>query len=70
MELAVPNKYKTLRMITTKRVRSFYEAFPDRAPVGSAFPDIELTTTDGTVISTPIHPTISTKHLSTSIEPN
>ena len=39
-------------MITTKRVRGFYEAFPDQVPIGSAFPDIEMATTSGGTVRT------------------
>jgi len=41
------NLWKTWRMVTSKRVRGFYEAFPSLVPLGSEFPEIELATTDG-----------------------
>ncbi|MGI9604695.1 MAG: hypothetical protein ACR2P0_01020 [Acidimicrobiales bacterium] len=43
---------KTMRMITTKRVRGFYENFPDGVPRWSDFPEIELETTAGTTVNT------------------
>jgi len=43
------NVWKTIRMITSKPVRGLYEAFPSAVPVGSEFPDIELTTTGGAI---------------------
>ncbi len=46
------NKWKTFRMITTKRVRSFYEEFPSAVPLGSKFPETVLTRTDGSVFNT------------------
>jgi hypothetical protein len=44
--------WKTLRMVISKRVRSYYEAFPQKVPTGTAFPDIELATTHGNVFRT------------------
>ena len=38
--------------MTSKRVREFYERFPKNYPPGSAFPAIELETTDGRRIDT------------------
>ena len=38
---------KTARMVMTKRVKSFYKAFPDVLPPGSEFPQIVLDTTNG-----------------------
>ena len=46
------NTWKTMRMITSARVRGFYEAFPTAVPVGSEFPEIELTTTQGSTVNT------------------
>ena len=46
------NTWKTFRMITSERVRGFYEAFPSAVPVGSEFPDIELSTTKGGTVNT------------------
>jgi len=46
------NPWKTLRMITSKRVRGFYEAFPTGVALASDFPEIELATTDGDVVNT------------------
>lgn len=36
------NILKTLKLVTSKRVKSFYEKFPDVLPPGSPFPDFEL----------------------------
>lgn len=46
------NKFKTLKMISSKRVRGYYENFPNTVPLGSDFPEIELTTTDGRTVNT------------------
>ena len=46
------NWFKTLKMINSKRVRGYYENFPTTVPLGSDFPEIELTTTDGRTINT------------------
>lgn len=46
------NKWKTFRLVTSKRVLGFYEQFPDTFPPGSAFPEIELMTADGRRINT------------------
>lgn len=46
------NIWKTFRLITSKRVRGFYEAFPSAVPVGSAFPETVLTATDGSTFNT------------------
>lgn len=46
------NKWKTFRLVTSKRVRGFYKRFLDTYPPGSAFPEIELETTDGRRINT------------------
>jgi peroxiredoxin len=39
-------------MVTSARVRGYYEAFPSTVPLGSEFPDIQLVTTDGATINT------------------
>lgn len=44
--------FKTFKMINTKRVRGFYIDFPNAVPVGSAFPEIELATTNGGTVNT------------------
>lgn len=44
--------WKTFRMVNSERVRGFYEAFPAVLPVGSEFPDLELTTTEGEALRT------------------
>ena len=36
------NILKTLKLVTSKRGKSFYEKFPDVLPPGSPFPDFEL----------------------------
>ncbi len=36
------NILKTLKLVTSKRVKNFYEKFPDVLPPGSSFPDFEL----------------------------
>ena len=46
------NLWKTFRMVTSARVRGYYEAFPSTVPLGSEFPDIQLVTTDGATINT------------------
>ncbi len=46
------NIWKTFRMITSERVRGFYENFPSAVPIGSAFPETVLTTTDGSTFNT------------------
>jgi len=43
---------KTARMVMTKRVKSYYEAFPDLFPPGSEFPQIVLETTTGERVDT------------------
>lgn len=42
------NLWKTLKLVTSKRVKSFYEKFPDVLPPGSPFPDFELRDIHGT----------------------
>ncbi len=46
------NMWKTMKMINSKRVRGFYESFPAAVPLGSEFPPIALTTTNGSAINT------------------
>ncbi len=46
------NKFKTLRLITSKRVKGFYEKFPSLFPPGAEFPDVALETTDGARVRT------------------
>lgn len=46
------DKVKTFRMITTRRVRGFYEDFPNQVPVGTPFPEIQLLTTTGSTVNT------------------
>jgi len=46
------NIWKTFRMINTKRVRGYYEDFPQAVPIGSEFPDTELATTHGDLYRT------------------
>lgn len=46
------NLWKTVRLVTSKRVRGFYHAFPSTVELGSEFPEIELATTDGNTINT------------------
>lgn len=46
------DQWKTLLMINSSRVRGFYENFPNVAPVGSQFPEIQLATTDGRTVNT------------------
>jgi hypothetical protein len=46
------NKFKTLKLITSKRVKAFYEKFPDLYPPGSEFPAVDLETSDGRRINT------------------
>jgi hypothetical protein len=46
------NKLKTLKLITSKRVKAFYEKFPGLFPPGSDFPAIELEASDGRRINT------------------
>lgn len=46
------NVLKTIRLVTSRRVRSAYEAFPTMVPLGADFPDIELTTTSGRTVTT------------------
>lgn len=36
------NLWKTIKLVTSKRVKSFYEKFPDVLPPGNAFPNFEL----------------------------
>ena len=42
------NLWKTLKLVTSKRVQSFYEKFPDVLPPGAPFPDFELGDIHGT----------------------
>jgi hypothetical protein len=44
--------WKTMKMINSQRVRTRYENFPDAVPVGSEFPEVELTDTEGGTINT------------------
>ncbi len=46
------NWFKTFKMINTKRVRGFYKDFPHTVPLGSDFPETELTTTAGRAVNT------------------
>ncbi|MFQ5931014.1 MAG: hypothetical protein ACE5MM_01260, partial [Nitrospiraceae bacterium] len=46
------NKFKTLRLIMSKRVKSFYKNFPNLFPPSSECPAIELETADGGRINT------------------
>ena len=46
------NLRKTIRLVTSRRVRGAYAAFPTMVPLGSDFPEIELTTTDGRTVNT------------------
>ncbi len=46
------NWFKTFKMVNSRRVRGFYERFPHVVPLGSEFPEIELTTTDGRTVNT------------------
>ena len=46
------NKFKTLKLVMSKRVLDLYKKFPDVLPPGSDFPDIELKTADGREIRT------------------
>ncbi len=46
------NWVKSIRLVTSKRVRRAYEAFPTTVPIGVEFPEIELTTTSGRVVNT------------------
>ena len=46
------NKFKTLRLITSKRVKGFYEKFPSLFPPGAEFPDVALETTGGARVRT------------------
>lgn len=43
---------KTVRMVTSKRVKGLYLAFPGLHPPGSEFPRIVLETTEGETIDT------------------
>jgi len=43
---------KTARMVTSKRVKSLYRAFPGLFPPGSEFPQIVLETTQGETVDT------------------
>ncbi len=36
------NLWKTIKLVTSKRVKSFYAKFPNVLPPGSPFPDFEL----------------------------
>ena len=36
------NLLKTIKLVTSKRVKSFYKKFPNVLPPGSRFPDFEL----------------------------
>ena len=46
------NMWKTFRMINAKRVRGYYEEFPQAVPIDSKFPDLVLATTHGEVFRT------------------
>ena len=46
------NKFKTLKLVSSKRVKSFYEEFKKLYPPGSKFPTVELKTSDGRVVKT------------------
>ncbi len=46
------NKWKTFRLVNSKRVRGFYRRFPHTFPPGERFPEIELSTSDGRQINT------------------
>jgi len=46
------NMWKIFRMINAKRVRDYYEEFPQAVPTGSKFPVLELATTHGEVFRT------------------
>jgi hypothetical protein len=46
------DRIKTARMVMSRRVKGYYEAFPDLHPPGSEFPRIVLQTTDGDTIDT------------------
>jgi hypothetical protein len=43
---------RAVRLVTSRRVRNFYRDFPHAVPLGSPFPEIELTTTDGRTVDT------------------
>ncbi len=36
------NLLKTIKLVTSKRVKSFYKKFPNVLPPGTSFPDFEL----------------------------
>ena len=36
------NLLKTIKLVTSKRVKSFYKKFPNVLPPGASFPDFEL----------------------------
>ena len=42
------NLLKTIKLVTSKRVKSFYVKFPNVLPPGSSFPDFELKDITGT----------------------
>lgn len=41
--------FKTLKMVSSKRVKGFYENFPSILPPGEKFPDFELKDIHGNV---------------------
>ena len=46
------DKWKTVKLVTSRRVWRMYTAFHDRHPVGSKLPNIDLPRTDGTRVTT------------------
>ncbi len=43
------NIIKTIKLVTSKRVKGFYERFPTIFPPGEKFPDFELKDVEGNV---------------------
>ncbi|MFQ5693737.1 MAG: hypothetical protein ACE5IM_11915 [Nitrospinota bacterium] len=46
------NKFKTLKLVTSKRVKAFYSKFPTLYPPGSEFPVLDLETANGARVNT------------------
>ena len=44
--------FRSLRLVTSKRVKGFYTRFPAVCPPGSEFPAVALDTTDGVRLET------------------
>ncbi|MFQ5895207.1 MAG: hypothetical protein ACE5JJ_05260 [Nitrospinota bacterium] len=44
--------WRTVRLVTSPRVKAFYKNFPSLFPPGSEFPAIDLETADGSRINT------------------